>query len=147
MALLDLEGQILARLDAALATAGRADVAVRPMREIPSIKTAPVPTPALLVSYAGAQPGVPGGPGGKAVKITQFWLVTALVRNVANASDADATAEAGALAEVALSALMGWQGAGADGPLALSDMPPPGFASGYYWLPLQFQALMVRSAS
>lgn len=148
MALLDLENQLIAHLRTALDDLGQTQVAVRPMREIGDIARTPLPCPAVLVSYGGAK--VAGEraprPDGKIARITQTWLVVVVVRNIANASDSDATAEAGALADHCLGELMGFRPTNVSAPLTLSDLPPPGFASGYYWLPLEFATELVRDA-
>lgn len=139
MDLLALEPLLIERLLAQ----GLEGVTVRPLRTVSEIAHRPVPTPALLVSYAGGEV-LETRHDAQAVRIAERWLITAVVRNVANASDSGAAQDAGPLAGAALEALMGWQPPGTSRPLTLSALPAPGFGGGYLWVPMEFSTEFVR---
>lgn len=143
MDLLALEPLLIERLEAYLETSWPEGVTVRPLRTVADIATRPVPTPALLVSYAGGEV-LESRHDAQAARVAERWLITAVVRNVANASDSDAAAQAGPLAGAALDALMGWQPHGTSQPLTLSALPAPGFGGGYLWLPVELSTEFVR---
>lgn len=146
MDLLALEPLLIARLESQLGAQALAGVTVRPLRTVAEIASRPVPTPALLVSYAGGEV-LESRHDAQAARIAERWLITAVVRNVANANDSAAAAEAGPLAGAALEALMGWQPPGTSQPLTLSGLPAPGFGGGYLWVPLEFATQIVRRVS
>lgn len=143
MDLLALEPLLIERLQERLAAAEIEGVTVRPLRTVAEIASRAVPTPALFVSYAGGEV-LESRHDAQAVRTAERWLITAVVRNVANANDSAAALEAGPLAGAALNALMGWQPEGASQPLTLSALPAPGFGGGYLWVPLEFSTQFVR---
>lgn len=137
MELLDLEPALIERLTA------RVSASVRPLWAVADIERTPLPTPAVLVSYAGGSP-VQSRPDARAVRLEVRWLITAVVRNVANASQSTAGQAIGPLVEEIIEAVMGWQPEGTSRPLTLSALPAPGFGSGYLWVPLEFSSELVR---
>lgn len=96
------------------------------------------PTPAVHVVYQGYRV-VETRPDGRAARIEQDWLAVAAVRNVRDArTGAAARADAGAMAEAVISAMMGWQPTGTCSPFRLAQAPRAGYRAGHFYLPMTF---------
>jgi hypothetical protein len=113
------------------------------IREVTDLRRERIPTPALMVGYRSGS--VPHAlPNGLDAQVEQRWLVVAVVRNVADDSDAAAREALSPVVDAALAALMGWQPGGVlAAPLRISGLPEAGYGSGYLWLPMEFSARSV----
>lgn len=103
-------------------------------------------TPAVHVMYQGYRP-LESRSDGSVIRVQQTWLVVVTTRNTRNlASGGDARQEAGALAGLVSSALMGFQPASACKPLILAAGPSAVYNAGHQYLPLAFDAELVLKA-
>ena len=141
MELLGLEPALIARL-AALLPAG---THIRPLRDVGDLERARLPTPAVLIAYAGGSVAEARADG-RAARVTQRWTLAAVVRNVANDSDSRAAESAGPLADAMLAATMGWQPEGASAPLRLAGLPAPLYTAGYLAVPVDLETELVLRA-
>jgi hypothetical protein len=89
--------------------------------------------PSVYVIYAGGGPTetLDARRKTRPVRVRQDWLIVATARNAAGISEgAEARNEAGALAGIALTALLDWTPEGALRPLELIALPDPGLVAG-----------------
>lgn len=141
MSLLALEPLLLARLREQLPPG----VPVLPKASLDAQAEGLLRAPAVYVIYAGGEVAE-RRPDGRAVKLRQRWLCLVAVRNLAESTSGQpAREDAGTLADVVLTALMGWQPPGASAPLSLVELPDLGYVAGYQTLPLVFATELVRS--
>lgn len=139
--LLALEAPLIARLRAQLPGAPT----VVALRALGDLSAARVPTPGVIVAYAGGTV-LESRADGRAARVSQRWQLACVARNVANASDDAAAAGAAALADATLAALLGWKPAADATALRLSDLPAPLYGSGYLGLPLELTTELVLRA-
>lgn len=141
MSFLFLESSIAARLREHLP----AEVHVLASASIDDLAKGSRLAPATYLIYAGGAVAE-ARPDGRAVRVRQNWLVVVTARHAARLTEgAPARADAGALADLVLAALMGWQPDGTSQPLTLADLPDPGFLAGYQTIPLVFSTEFVRA--
>lgn len=95
--------------------------------------------PALHVRHAGFNVLQTRPADKSASLIRQNWQIFVVVRNVRNSlTGEDSRAEASALANDVLTAMMGWKPDGFQVPFELTDSPPADYQPGFFSLPLQF---------
>lgn len=134
------QDSIVARLTAVLA----ANVVTEKARVIVAAELARVPesrqfAPAVHVVYQGHAVGQEIGQG-RIQAVTQNWLIVCTARNAIGQGDpSPATVDAGRIAEVVLTALLGFDPLGNGAQLRLADAPGPEYDGGYCYLPLNFR--------
>lgn len=143
MNLLGVEPQIIERLRARLAD----NVRVLARADLDQALTLrQLVAPAVYVIHQGARV-TESRPDGRAVRLAQRWLCLVVAKNLTDlVSGAHARADAGALADAVLAALMGWRPEACSAPLSLSDVPDTDYLSGYQLIPLVFATELVRKA-
>lgn len=134
MSFLALESALVERLKAKLP----AGVHVLTGADLDGVSEGSQPTPAVHVVYQGYRV-IETRPDGRAARVEQVWLAVVAVRNVRDArTGAAARADAGALGDGVISALMGWQPVGTSSPLKLAQAPRAGYSAGHFYLPMAF---------
>jgi phage gp37-like protein len=142
---LALEPELVARLKERL-VGQIAPVHVLTSSELTDVIEEKQLTPAVHVMYQGYRPTEKRSDG-TVTRVQQVWLVVVATRNTRNlTSGGDARQEAGALAALVSSALMGFQPASASKPLMLAAAPSAAYSGGHQYLPLAFEAEIVLKA-
>ena len=107
--------------------------------------THPVPAVIVLFDSHSVAENVNSG---KHARITQSWLAIVAVRSVTNIKTGqNARALAGEIADTVLTNLMGWMPPGCTKPLHLANAPKADYVNGFLYLPIAFEAEIVRKAA
>lgn len=137
---LDFEPQLIARLQAKL----DASISVLSARDLVGVKELAQAAPAVQV-YGGDYRLLQTAHSGQAATVAQTWMCVVVVRNSATQqSGSGARADAGAICDAVLGALLGWPlTATPDQRLALADAPAPMWTpGGFGYYPLAFTRRM-----
>lgn len=138
-----LEPAIVERLRERLPQTGPDRVHVLTASDLANITEGSQPSPAVHVVLQSWSVAESRGDG-RAARLLQTWLAVVAVRNLRDGkSGSQARADAGALASIVATSLMGWQPDGAAAPLQLVTPPGAGYAAGYMYLPLAVAAQVV----
>ncbi|MBK1710579.1 phage tail terminator protein [Marichromatium gracile] len=142
MGFLAVGPEILDRLEQVLGDTAR----VRDRASPQDVRDLPGGGAGVVVVYDGGRV-CESRPDGRAVRLEQRWRVVVGARNVARPrSGAPARAEAGALVDRVLAALLGWRPPSAARPLTLVELPEPAHQAGLQRIPLTFTTDILRSA-
>lgn len=132
-----LKDRLRAGLDAALMTHVR-------LYSVTALPEGTLPTPSLLMLFDGYSITERSSTG-KHARISQNWLVFVCTRSAADIKSGEASRSlAGAIADVVLTALMGWQPDGCTKPLQLTNPPKADYDDGFFYLPVAVEAELLR---
>lgn len=140
---LSLEDPLKERLRACLDAADMQHVRIF---SLPNMPDGTLPTPSIIIMFDEYRI-TEGTAFGKHVRINQTWFAIVTVRSANDIKSGSASRSlAGEIADTAISSLMGWKPENCTKPLFLTNSPKASYEDGFFYLPIAFEAEIIRKS-
>lgn len=144
---LSLQEVIMARLRAALDTAGFNEVPVLAYPHTTNVE-GEIPSPSVIVAFDGFKPSK-DDKRCRTVELQQTWAVQVCIRKtVVSAEALELMAKAGGLVDLCITSIMGLADPGhSTQRMRLASPANPFVEDGYYYLPIAFESEIIRKST